>query len=159
MKPKDASVNVVDLHPELLAALPIIERTRRDALQWCLDQELVITSGAEGHPGDGTHSRISWHYPQNCPGGLGLAIDAGILDFARRWAWLLELALGDGWDILIEPGPTIKVTCKNCRLEQIVPIPTPHAHLERDPKKWPLPDPTGSNTTSGGPRDSPLPAV
>jgi len=154
MKPKDASVNLEGLNPEVLAAFPVIERTSREALQWCLDQEAVCTSAAEGQPGDGIHSRKSLHYPENCPGGLGLAIDAGILDFARRWAWLLDQALGEGWDILIEPGPTIKVTCKNCRLEQVVPIPTPHAHLERDPKKKPLPDPTGGSTTSGGPPDT-----
>lgn len=128
MTPKDDSVNLTDLHPEVLAAQDIIERTRLEALQWCKGTDTLITSGAEGVPGDGTHSQKSWHYPENCPGGLGLALDLRTRDVGERWAFLLEQELGKGWDVIYEKD---------------------HIHIERDPNKKPLADPTGGSTTSG----------
>ena len=130
MKPKDASVNLTDLHPEVLAAQAIIERTFKEALHWCINQEPIATSGAEGTPDNGVHSAKSLHYPANCPGGLGLALDLRTRDVGERWAFLLDQELGPGWDVIYEKD---------------------HIHIERDYKKKPLQDPTGGSTISGGP--------
>src|SRR3989304_4563403 len=70
---------------------------------------------------DGTHMATSLHYQ-------GLAIDLRTRDFVERWGFLLESQLGHGWDVVVEKD---------------------HIHLERDPKKKPLQDPTGGSEVTG----------
>lgn len=91
MKPKDAFVNITDLHPEMQAALAILDETRRDALQALMTGEAVITAGKESG-----HSEHSLHHD-------GLAIDIRTKDFAEKWAWLLEQELAaKGFDVVVE---------------------------------------------------------
>jgi|MudIll2142460700_1097286.scaffolds.fasta_scaffold394030_2 hypothetical protein len=109
-------VNIEELDPIVLAALPTIEACRIEALEKCLRDQMTVTSAAEGYPGDGVHSFRSWHYLQNCPRRKGLAVDIRD-DFEGIFAGLLRRRLGPGWDI-IEEGD--------------------HVHCERDPRKAPL---------------------
>lgn len=111
-------VNMEELDPILQNALPTIEACRLEALEICQRAEMVVTSGAEGYPGDGVHSFRSWHYLQNCPRRKGLAVDIRE-DFADVFAALLRQRLGLGWDVVSERD---------------------HMHIERDPRKRPLPD-------------------
>jgi hypothetical protein len=65
----------------------------------------VVTSGSEGHPGDGIHHRGSRHYPAN-HGGVGYAIDLRVwgftdaerLDVARQ----IQHQLGYQYDVVDE---------------------------------------------------------
>src|SRR5512146_1093578 len=109
-------VNLDELDPILQDALPIIEACRLEALEQCSRREMVVTAGAEGYPGDGEHSFRSWHYPQNCPRRLGLAVDIRD-DFEGVFAAILRVKLGSGWDVVEEGN---------------------HVHIERDPKKGTL---------------------
>lgn len=133
MKAKDASIILADLHPEMQAALVILDETRRDALQYLRADDATITAGKE--PG---HSLHSLHHD-------GLAIDVRIADFAQRWAFLLERQLGNGFDVVIEPGNK----CGNCGHG----IAAPHIHIERDPKKFPLVPTSDSGGATGLTRD------
>src|SRR3990172_7725892 len=90
MKPKDASVNLTDLLPEVSAALPIMEAARTEALIRLQREDMTITSGK-----DGKHSAVSLHYQ-------GLAAHLRTKDFAQAWAAILERDLGEGWDIVVE---------------------------------------------------------
>lgn len=114
-------VNVAELDPILLEALPLIEEVRLEALEACRRDHMTLTAAAEGYPGDGVHSFRSWHYPQNCPRRLGLAVDVRD-DFEDVFASLLRRRLGPGWDVVAEGD---------------------HVHIERDPRKRPLPAPGG----------------
>lgn len=83
------------LGPEVRAALPIMEDARRDALEACCRAPMAVTSGAEGHAGDGVHGEHSLHYQ-------GRAVDLRVLDFAHVWAAALTARLGPGWDVVLE---------------------------------------------------------
>jgi hypothetical protein len=63
---ENGTVNVEKLDPKIKSDL--VEFTR-------IFPSAVITSGAEGKPGDGIHSVNSEHYPVNNPDGKGGAID------------------------------------------------------------------------------------
>jgi hypothetical protein len=110
-------VDLDHLHPIVQDALPIIEACRLEALERCIESGMTITAGAEGTPTDHVHSTKSYHYPENCPTGEGLAVDGRTKDYAEVWAELVRQKLGKGWDIIVEGD---------------------HLHCERDPKKVPL---------------------
>ncbi len=110
------SVDIEGLHPLVKAKLPEMEAARLTALECLLDMQMCVTSGAEGKPGDQKHSRQSYHYPDNC-GGKGMAVDLRTKDFVTAWADYLRKALGDGWDVVVEPT---------------------HIHVERDIHRAPL---------------------
>ncbi len=105
-----AGVDIFKLHQTVKDALPVIEAVRLSALKAAQAKPLVITSGAEGQPGDGIHSKASLHYQ-------GLAVDIRIRDFVWCLMEILKKRLGTGWDV-VEEGD--------------------HIHIERDPKKTPL---------------------
>jgi len=98
------------LHPVIKNALPAMLYARERALMAARRNDMVITSGAEGAPGDGVHGANSWHYK-------GLAVDLRTQDFVALWAQELKDSLGEGWDIVIERD---------------------HIHVERDARKKPL---------------------
>ena len=76
MKLKDG-VEIDHLHPDLVAVLPFIELEYGKTLQdnGLHPNEITITSGHEGEPMIGPHSKKSKHYIVNCPSGFGEAID------------------------------------------------------------------------------------
>ena len=120
-------VNIEDLSPIVLAALPEMEAARLEALEDAGGMEMLVTAGAEGHPGDKTHSDLSLHYPANCPGGKGLAIDLSVLDVIRQIRVVMANRLGLGWDVILE----YPERCPSCKRRLVAP----HLHNERDPKK------------------------
>ena len=109
-------VDIEQLDVIVQTALPVIEACRLEALEICARDQMTVTSGAEGYPGDGVHSFRSWHYPQNCPRRAGLAVDIRD-DFEDVFVGVLRRRLGPGWDIIAEGD---------------------HVHIERDPNKRPL---------------------
>ena len=118
MRVKDGSVNIADLEQVVKDALSVIEKARASALKVLSSGEMVITSGK-----DGKHGKDSLHYK-------GRAVDLRTRDFTDMWAQYLRNALSKDWDIVIEPGATMK--CPKC--SQIIPVPAPHLHAEYDPK-------------------------
>lgn len=118
MRTKDGSVNIADLEQVVKDALPVIEKARTSALKVLVAGEMVITSGK-----DGKHGTNSLHYK-------GRAVDLRTRDYVDMWAQYLQQAFGKNWDIMIEPGETMK--CPKC--SQIIPVPAPHIHCEFDPK-------------------------
>jgi hypothetical protein len=85
---------------------------RRDNLD-----HLVVTSAAEGHPGDGVHHRGSLHYPANTPPDAGgRALDLRVWGFTadERAQVAAEIAhrLGESFDVVDEHD---------------------HIHIEKDP--------------------------
>lgn len=81
-------------------------------------QRLVVTSAAEGEPGDGVHSWGSLHYPQNTPEGRG--------------GWALDLRI---WN-LPDPAETANALQRRLGVEYDVvygPQHDTHIHVEYDP--------------------------
>lgn len=118
-------VEIDKLHPDMIRIFPLIEEARLEALEACSRLPCVLTSGHEGHQGNGVHGRRggrSWHYLENCPTGEGLAVDLRTQDFVRTWAAMLEAKIreryGMGYDVVPEAD---------------------HLHVERDVNKRPLP--------------------
>ena len=118
MRTKDGSVNITDLEQVVKDALPLIETARAKAYQVVASGEMVVTSGK-----DGKHGANSLHYK-------GRAVDLRTRDVIDMWAHYLRNALGKDWDVVIEPGDTMK--CPKC--SQIIPVPALHLHAEYDPK-------------------------
>jgi hypothetical protein len=82
------------------------------------EQRLVVTSGNEGHPGDGVHSRGSHHYAENTPEGAGgWALDLRI--------WDLENPSQVARDLRVELGLEYDVVYGDHH--------DTHIHVERDP--------------------------
>lgn len=98
MRKKSPEVNTEDLSHHMCIAMGIAE-----GIWKLMGSDLVITSGAEGYPGDGVHSKGSLHYPQNTPSGEGEAIDLRIWGVnADKAAYRLSVALGDRFDVVRE---------------------------------------------------------
>ncbi len=121
-----AGAEIDHLHPDVTRIFPLIEEARLEALHACSNLPCVVTSGHEGHQGDGVHGKrggLSWHYLENCPTGEGLASDFRTQDFVRTWAAILEAKLREkygaqnGYDVVAEGN---------------------HLHVERDAKTLPL---------------------
>ena len=90
MRAKDGSVNVTDLEQVVKDALPLMETTRANAARIISMGEMVVTSGK-----DGKHGENSLHYK-------GRAVDLRTRDFTDIWATKLRMALGKGWDVVVE---------------------------------------------------------
>ncbi len=78
------------LQPVMGELLEKVDFARRRALEYCIQQEAVITAGKESG-----HSTTSLHH-------VGLAVDLRTNDYAKAYAHFLSLSLGPGWDVVVE---------------------------------------------------------
>jgi hypothetical protein len=103
VKLKSSRVSVGDVDPDVLDEILRAAYTayaEADNLA-----HFVVTSGSEGHPGDGVHHRGSRHYPSN-HGGVGYAVDLRVwgfddserLEVARQ----IQHQLGPQYDVVDE---------------------------------------------------------
>lgn len=102
-------VDISNLHPDLVAVLPIIELEYGKTLQDYGFQpiEPTITSG---HELTSVHSKGSKHYISNCPSGFGEAIDIRANDIlatiateaAGRIAMVLRMHYRDKFKVFFE---------------------------------------------------------
>jgi hypothetical protein len=110
-------VDLARVHPVVERALPIMAAARLEAVEALFAADMVVTAGAEGQARDGVHAAESLHYPENCPGRLGLAVDLRTRDFVDAFAAKLAAELGPAWDVVVERD---------------------HIHVERDARRVPL---------------------
>ena len=120
MKPKDATVNLVNLHP---AMAPVFDALDAVAREFGLP-EITITSGQDGNHMKGKHHQEDLSVP-------GEAVDARLRDvleeFARRVKERLDLNRPRTYDVVLETTPTV---CPRCK----VILKGTHVHVEHDPK-------------------------
>lgn len=125
MRPKDASVNLRNLHPDMQVALAALDRA---AKEFGLP-EVTITAGQ-----DGKHMPGSKHHADDLT-IPGEAVDARVWDlldrFAARVRTLCARAMPKTFDVVLELPPSA-VVCKDCGRR--ISLPAPHLHVERDPK-------------------------
>ena len=86
MHVKDNTVNIVDLAPQLVMLLPVIDQIYHDEY----NTELVITSGK-----DGIHKQGSLHYE-------GKAVDLRIWNIWDSLIARLKKELGPDFDVVLE---------------------------------------------------------
>ena len=86
MHVKDNTVNIVDLAPQLIMVLPVIDQIYHDEY----NTELVITSGK-----DGIHGKGSLHYE-------GKAVDLRTWNVIASLVSRLQAALGPNFDVVLE---------------------------------------------------------
>ena len=125
MRPKDASVKLDNLHPDMRVALDALDRA---AKEFGLP-EATITCGQNG-----THLEGSKHHADNLT-VPGEAVDARVLDllerFANRVRTLCARAKPRTFDVVLELPPSA-VVCRDCGRR--IAVTAPHLHVERDPK-------------------------
>ena len=86
MHVKDNTVNIVDLAPQLVMLLPVIDQIYHDEY----NTELVITSGKHG-----IHGKGSLHYE-------GKAVDLRTWNVIASLVSRLQAALGPNFDVVLE---------------------------------------------------------
>ncbi len=121
MRPKDATVNLRTLHPDLWVALEEMDATAREFGL----AEAVVTSGQ-----DGVHGAGSKHHADS-PDRPGEAVDVRVADLLTRYGARvrarLEARAPRTFDVVLEVTPTPCPGCGRC-------LKAPHLHIERDPR-------------------------
>ena len=97
----------------MIRARTLIYKARGLAAEEIARSVMVITSGAEGKPGDRNHMKKSKHYPANNIEGKSNADDYRFMDFAWLWGKKAKELLGKAYDVVVEKD---------------------HIHVEYDPK-------------------------
>jgi len=125
VRPKDASVNLTNLHPAMRL---VIEALDVVAKRYGLP-EITLTSAQ-----DGQHMHGSKHH-QDAPDIPGEAVDARLRDFLDKITGdvrrLLEMTHPKTFDVVLEVTPT-EVTCSGCGT--LMRLKGTHLHIEHDPK-------------------------